>query len=154
MGTMNFSVTTVVTRVTVMVEAKRKNQLMRGWVGATMFIPLAADSVIPAKRASVPATKKLAVNPPQAAANPAMIPTAGLRPRALKTAPPMAGVKMMPASEARLALMPTRARTAVTMYGGAPRMVFRIRAEMKPVCSTRPMPSIMTMISPRGAKEM
>ena len=64
----------------------------------------------------------------------------------------MTGVKMMPASEARLALMPTSAMTAVTSMRGAPRMVLRISAEIMPVCSTRPMPSIIVRISPRGAK--
>jgi len=64
----------------------------------------------------------------------------------------MTGVKMMPASEARLALMPTMATTATTSARGAPRIVLRIRAEIMPVCSSRLMPSIIVMMRPRGAK--
>ena len=82
------------------------------------------------------------------------MPTHGLRPSALNTAAAMTGVKMMPASEARFALMPTIAMTAVTRARGAPRIVLRIRAEIMPVCSTSPMPSIIVRISPSGAKFM
>ena len=120
--------------------------------GGIVGTPSTAVAVMPDSRASVPATKKLAVKPPAPAAYPAATPTQGLRPSALNTAPAMTGVKMMPASEARLALMPTMATTATTSARGAPRIVLRIRAEIMPVCSSRLMPNIIVMMRPRGAK--
>ena len=53
------------------VAAIMKYQLIRGWTGTFAGMPgtpSTADLVIPASNASVPATKRFAVKPPEAAA--------------------------------------------------------------------------------------
>ena len=79
-----------------------------------------------------------------------MMPIQGFIPIDFNIAAATSGVNTTPASEARLAFMPTKATIAMIHCTGAPRIIFLIAAVMKPDFSASPIAIIIISTMPIG----
>src|SRR5699024_10637819 len=120
-----------------------KYQLSTGGIVIVSSIKRAASVEIPAKSTSVPAMKRLAVNPAPAPAKPAAKPARGCLPNLKKTTAPSAGMITAAASEAKLPIIPTNTTVYVTKAGGDFKIVLRIAYSKSLILYEIPIPSII-----------
>src|SRR5690625_3980657 len=104
--------------------------------------------------ASVPDKTKFALNPPETPANAAATPASGWRPIAANSNAPTGDNTTYPASEATLDITPAKTKPNVIKRSGTYNTKPRSNALIKPVRSATPIPSIVTITTPSGAKPM
>src|SRR5690606_27598732 len=115
-------------------------------------IMAAAAIVISPNIASVPDSRRFALNPPETPANAAAKPANGCLPRAAKISAPSGGNTTYPASDATLDIIPAKTNPNVINLFGTDNTNPLRSALISPVRSATPIPNIVNNTTPSGAK--